>query len=154
MANRSDVKIGRVWCAEVLVDQNDPDGDRADMLVVVLGWSSAARVDVRVLWAPERSIAGTNVEIGGELQLPVGRLMWCLDGVLSAESPEVADALAACRPFANMADQFDRQPLSKIGDDFYGIHAGTPYEASISWTDCRRARDAGRALAAVAGRTL
>lgn len=49
-------------------------------------------------------------------------------------------ALRALRPFARFAEQWDRQPLSRIDDNFYSIHTGTEYEAELRLSDCRAAR--------------
>ena len=56
--------------------------------------------------------------------------------------------LDALKPFAEFARQWNRQPLSRIADEVYGIHGGTEYEAYLRLSDCRRALevyDAARA---------
>lgn len=45
----------------------------------------------------------------------------------------------ALSPFAEFARKFDARPLRGIADEFYGIHAGTPYEASLRISNCRTA---------------
>lgn len=62
---------------------------------------------------------------------------------------EVADAL---RPFASFWRQWERQPIAQMGDEFYGIHVGTKYEASLSRSDCRRAAEVLDALEAEGAR--
>lgn len=52
---------------------------------------------------------------------------------------EMAEAL---RPFAHFWQQWERSPIGKLGDEFYGIHVGTAHEAVLSRSDCRRAAEA------------
>lgn len=51
-----------------------------------------------------------------------------------------ADLTVALQPFAKFAECFDAKPLSQIADEFYQIHPGTPYEAGLRLSHCRRAR--------------
>ena len=51
-------------------------------------------------------------------------------------------AFEALAPFAFFADQFERKPLYKVANEFYGIHFGTEWEASLSHSQTRAARSA------------
>lgn len=55
---------------------------------------------------------------------------------------EIARLRAALAPFAAFAAAFDAQPLSNLVDEFYAIHTGTKWEASLRLSDCRKARAA------------
>lgn len=44
----------------------------------------------------------------------------------------------ALNPIVQFIDQFDRKPLVKIDDQFYGIHTGTEFEASLRFSDFRK----------------
>jgi hypothetical protein len=63
--------------------------------------------------------------------------------VRKGESPCAAMA-KALEPFAHFARQYARKPMKGVDDSFYGIHAGSEYEARLSHTDMKRA---ARALA-------
>jgi hypothetical protein len=52
----------------------------------------------------------------------------------------VKELEAALRPFANYAEKRDAKPLRGIGDSIHCIHTGTEYEAEITLTHCRHAR--------------
>ena len=49
---------------------------------------------------------------------------------------------AALRPFAKFAEAFDAKPIARLDDEFYAIHTGTQWEASLRLSDCRAARAA------------
>ena len=53
---------------------------------------------------------------------------------------------AALKPFADFAEKLDAKlaakPMRSLGDNFYGIHIGTDFEAELTLTDLRRARAA------------
>lgn len=44
----------------------------------------------------------------------------------------------AAKPLAKFIAQFDARPLNGIGDEFYAIHTGTQWEASLRLSDLRR----------------
>lgn len=46
----------------------------------------------------------------------------------------------ALQPFAYFARQWNRQPLLDIADEFYSIHTGTQYAASLKISMMERAR--------------
>ncbi len=52
----------------------------------------------------------------------------------------------ACEPFIHFITQFERQPLAKSHDEFYGIHGGTQYEATLRLSDMKKLRDLLRPL--------
>ena len=54
----------------------------------------------------------------------------------------LASAVEALRPFALFAEKWDAQPLRNIDDEFYSIHTGTQWAASLRLGDCRKARTA------------
>lgn len=60
-------------------------------------------------------------------------------------SVEVMDTL---RPFAHFWRQWERQPMRQMADEFYAIHVGTEYEASLRRSDCKRAAEMFDALEA------
>jgi len=53
----------------------------------------------------------------------------------------IAELEGALQPFAYFAEQYDRQPLRGVADTLYGIHTGTEFEAELTLTACRAARD-------------
>jgi len=55
--------------------------------------------------------------------------------------------VTALEPFAKFAEKWDEKPLSRMADELYGIHVGTEWEATISLSDCRRAKAALALLA-------
>ena len=48
----------------------------------------------------------------------------------------------ALKPLVAFITQFDRKPLGQIADEFYGIHTGTEWEASLRLSDLRKLREA------------
>ena len=54
------------------------------------------------------------------------------------ENAKMAEAL---RPFAHFWRQWERQPMRGLDDEFYVIHTGTDYEASLRRSDCEAASD-------------
>lgn len=52
------------------------------------------------------------------------------------------DMVEAMKPLVDFIEAFERKPLGQIDDEFYGIHAGTEWEASIRFSDFRKLRDA------------
>lgn len=46
---------------------------------------------------------------------------------------------AALRPFATYAEKRLAKPFSGLADEIHTIHTGTEWEASITFTDCKRA---------------
>jgi hypothetical protein len=47
----------------------------------------------------------------------------------------------ALKPFIHFIEQWDRAPLGKIANEFYGIHNGTKFEAKLRLSDFGRIRD-------------
>lgn len=47
---------------------------------------------------------------------------------------------------AQFVNQFDRQPIGKTHDEFYGIHTGTEFEASLKLSEFRKAFAALKAI--------
>ena len=50
------------------------------------------------------------------------------------------EAGEALRPMAVFAQMLDTKPLKHMDDEFYGIHVGTEFEASLRTSDFRSAR--------------
>lgn len=55
-------------------------------------------------------------------------------------------AHAALQPFARFAKAWQEQPLRKIDDQFYGIHTGTKWEASLRLSQMKHALDLTKQL--------
>lgn len=53
-----------------------------------------------------------------------------------------AALVEALEPFANFFEKFSAKPLRGIGDEFYGIHTGTEWAASLLLSDMKRAAEA------------
>lgn len=62
-----------------------------------------------------------------------------------AQSAAVDALTETAAPLAFFIEQFDRQPI-RTADDFYGIHTGTEYEASLRLSDLRKLAAALKAL--------
>ena len=55
-------------------------------------------------------------------------------------TPDTArELIEALTPFAVFAEKFDQNPLGGLDDEFYGIHYGTEFKASLRFSDCRKA---------------
>lgn len=54
--------------------------------------------------------------------------------------------MEAVKPFVHFINQFDRKPLLKLDDQFYGIHNGTEFEANLKFSELRKLRDACQQL--------
>ena len=65
---------------------------------------------------------------------------------LEQKNVRIAELEAALKPFADFAEKLDAKlaakPMRSLGDNFYGIHIGTDFEAELTLTDLRRARAA------------
>ena len=61
--------------------------------------------------------------------------------VITALRQRVAEAEAALEPFAHFWRQWERQPMRGLDDEFYCIHTGTEWEASVRRSDCKRAAE-------------
>lgn len=57
--------------------------------------------------------------------------------------------VAALEPFAKFASQYAKCPMSGIDDEFYAIHTGSEFEASLRHSDMRKALAALAAANAV-----
>jgi hypothetical protein len=49
---------------------------------------------------------------------------------------------AALTPFASFIHKYDEKKMRGLDDTIYQIHAGTPWEAELKASDCRRASKA------------
>lgn len=62
---------------------------------------------------------------------------------LSAENTRlralVGEAKEVLKPVVVFIKAFDAKPISQVGDGFYGIHAGTEFEATLHLSDLRAA---------------
>jgi hypothetical protein len=56
------------------------------------------------------------------------------------------ELLSVLRPFAEFSRKLERKPLGRVSDQFYGIHSGTEWEASLSFSNLAAARRAYEAL--------
>lgn len=54
---------------------------------------------------------------------------------------ENAALRAALAPFVKFIDAWDAKPINRTADEFYGIHTGTEWEASLKLSDLRKARE-------------
>lgn len=61
---------------------------------------------------------------------------------IAALEAQVAALAGALRPFAQFIDQWEQKPLAGMADEFYAIHTGTEWEASLRRSDCLTARAA------------
>lgn len=65
----------------------------------------------------------------------------CIDR--GANLPKLIQALEAARDplqhIAHFAAQWKRKPLVKIHDEFYGIHSGTEFEATLKLSELAKA---------------
>lgn len=69
-----------------------------------------------------------------------GRIATWQERAIQAET--VAHKLVkACEPFIHFITQFERQPLVKLHDEFYGIHNGTEFEANLRLSEFKKIRD-------------
>ena len=62
------------------------------------------------------------------------------DTAVAQLEARIAQLQQALAPFAAFAKAWDAKPLSALGDEFYGIHTGTEWAASLRLSDVRRAR--------------
>jgi len=71
--------------------------------------------------------------------------------ILTAAAKIVRESgcLEALAPFATFHECYQAKPMANMSDEFYGIHTGTPHEASIRHTDMKRAAAALTALRAL-----
>jgi hypothetical protein len=69
-----------------------------------------------------------------------GRIATWQERAIQAET--VANKLAKlCEPLIHFITQWERQPLRKMDDQFYGIHNGTEFEANLKLSDFKKIRD-------------
>ena len=78
---------------------------------------------------------------------PIALAAGVRDGELIVEvaliKKERLDAAAsALEPFAHFFEQFSKKPISQLDDEFYMIHAGTEWEASLRLSDMKLAAEA------------
>jgi len=75
----------------------------------------------------------------------------CAALILTAAAKIVRESgcLEALAPFATFHECYQAKPMANMSDEFYGIHTGTPHEASIRHTDMKRAAAALTALRAL-----
>lgn len=75
-----------------------------------------------------------------EHNVPDCRNEWCLHiAVLEQQNTTMREAL---QPFARFFDMWSARPLRGIDDEFYCIHTGTEWEASIRISDMQKALEA------------
>lgn len=70
-----------------------------------------------------------------------------------ANLPKLLKALEAARGplqhIAHFAAQWERKPLKHTHDEFYGIHSGTEFEATLKLSELHKAIDALKRIEAV-----
>lgn len=83
----------------------------------------------------------SGCKIDGHLLNAFVRAILEVDSVSSREAPQerIAELERALAPFAEFARQWRRKPLKGTGEAFYGIHAGTEWEAELTHADLQRA---------------
>ena len=92
------------------------------------------------LWTTNRKIAEVFSEHSrATLPLPAGGC-WV---AVEPETPlaKLERAREAAKGLIHFIDQYDRKPI-RTADEFYGIHAGTEWEAVLRLSDLRALRDA------------
>ncbi len=69
-----------------------------------------------------------------------GRIATWQERAIQAETA-ASKLVEAVQPFIYFITQFERQPLAKSHDAFYGIHGGTEFEANLKLSDMAKLRD-------------
>ena len=90
----------------------------------------------------ERSIIQREVRMGRE---PIARILeYHVDmrprllATIEARDQRIAALVSALKPLAEFIRAFDAKPIN-LADEFYAIHAGTEWEASLRLSDLRKA---------------
>jgi hypothetical protein len=160
-------------------DETDPyfvlefcDAAILDAITLEDGLDAETGQRVRTMISAARAALAPHTAALASQQAECARLRdaWSFDGKLinqmrtqveglyrrlsEADAARVA-AERALEPFAEFARQWNRQPMKGMADEFYCIHTGTEYEASLKRSDLQRAADVLAAKAACPhGRTM
>jgi hypothetical protein len=94
----------------------------------------ALRADLQQAEDENKRLVGKCVDFGTETHFT--KL------ALQRAEGQRGELLRALAPFAKFAEQWARQPMRGIGDDFYTIHGGTEWEATLRLSDMRAAAEA------------
>lgn len=116
-------------------------------------WSPTAKANIAAASAlrATRHVAYSPPDLG-ELAEPAANAQGIVTILnnLPALLAALEERTEALRPFAKFAEQWNRKPMRQMDDEFYAIHVGTEYEASLRRSDCEKARVALATQAGIA----